>query len=97
VCHNLKLLGDYTYLGTLLTLKRTTPAISIIPEIKNDIETPESTIEYFTALLYSIFKGLFKYTKNVIKNIINPQIVNKVASGLIIGILFLQANVKRNL
>lgn len=44
-----------------------------------------------------MFPGLLRKTKNVIKNIINPQIVNKVANGLIIGFLFLQANIKVNL
>lgn len=52
--------------------------------MRNESATPESTIEYFTALLYSILPGLLRYTKQVIKNMINPQIVNNVANGFII-------------
>ena len=68
-----------------------------VEEIKKDKDTPELSIEYFIWSLYSMFPGLLRKTKNVIKNIINPQIVNKVAKGLIIGFLFLQANIKVNL
>lgn len=63
------------------------PPTIMIVDNKNEIATPEFAIEYFTALLYSICVGLFRYTKNVIRNIIVPHTVSIAANGFIISII----------